>query len=256
MSLQRLGRGRRVATDRSMSPPWVGRRSLAFWSALGVSSALAPSNSVAAIPVGALLPLVELRGSIADATRDVEAGDVPKARSRLLKLISSRELFRTVVAQNTQRYLEDSVDDVAARAKNELRAVRTADRAVSKRERAELALNLVRSNGREPPTKDGQPTPREEALGALNAARASVEALLADASPRDVSQAEGLLSALRAADGDDDGIISDEELATLPATLRREAYDAQGVIANAASMSPRGDAMRKMGTGSRLFIGI
>ena len=77
------------------------------------------------MPIGALLPLVELRASIVDAQRDLDdRDDVPAARRRILTLIQSRELFRTVVAQNTQRYGE-AIDDVSERAKNELRVLRT-----------------------------------------------------------------------------------------------------------------------------------
>ena len=219
--------------------PWLSRRSVA---ALIPAAALAPRATHAApaqMPIGALLPLVELRASIVDAQRDLdERDDVPAARRRILTLIQSRELFRTVVAQNTQRYGE-AIDDVSERAKNELRVLRTADRVVAKLERAELALS-----------QKGQ---REEATLALKAARSGVEALLED---QPVPRAETLLGALRAADGDGDGLLSDAELASLPGGLREEAYDAQGVLADAAALSPKGDRSRKLSAGSRIFLGI
>ena len=63
--------------------PWLSRRSVA---ALIPAAALAPRATHAApaqMPIGALLPLVELRASIVDAQRDLDdRDDVPAARRR------------------------------------------------------------------------------------------------------------------------------------------------------------------------------
>lgn len=228
--------------------PIVTRRAVLGATAAPMALVVAPHFARAAddgLGIGGLLPLVELRASLAETAKDVETREFAGARRRLLKLIAARELFRTVVAQNAQRSLaEDGGDAKMARAKGELRVLRTADRVVAKITRAELCL----SQGRTPELVD-------EARAALDAAAASLGALLDAAPPGDVARAERLLVALRRAD-DGDGVLSDDELAALPAEQRRDAYDAQGAIALAAELAGKGDSLRRMSTGARLFIGM
>ena len=227
----------------------VASRRDALAAGVVAACAAAPRPAAATAPLGAVLPLIELRYSIVEAQRSLESSEISAARSRILKLIASRELFRTVVAQNTQRYGAD-IDDVGARAKNELRVLRTADRVVAKLERAELALSQVR-----PGSSAAEGSPRSEAGAALAAALSGVESLLGESTDQSAA-AEKLFVALRGADGDGDGVLSDLELASLPEALRRDAYEAQAVLADAAALSPKGDRLQKLNAGSRIFLGM